>query len=244
MVRRGRSARGYSLVILMVMITAMSILVAVALPAIDTQIQRDKEEELIFRGFQYAEAIRVFQRRFGRYPVRLEELYQSKPRCIRQLWKDPMTEKGEWGLIYANQPQLPGGRGLPPGQQGVPGANPTDPNNPQNPQVPAPILGVYSTSDKASIKVLFGQQRYKDWRFTAQMVQNAFAVVAGNNIPRSANATWIGRPFEGQSLPGSVPGMPGMQPGGGKPPEQPVHPISWPPPQPSKPDPTKDGDIL
>ncbi len=252
--RARRSAQGYSLVILMVIITVMSVMVAVALPQMDTQIQREKEEELIFRGFQYAEAIRVFQRRFGRYPVRLQELYDAKPRCIRQLWKDPMTEKGDWGLVLVTQQMPPGarGRGAAGGQPVVPPGNPTggdasqnpsDPNAPPGAQPPAPIMGVYSKSDKASIKVLFGQRRYKDWRFTAQILQSAFGVVAQNNIPRSANATWIGRPFEGQGGQTPKPGSgPGETPGVGKPPQQPPHPISWPPPQgqPSTPNPTSD----
>ena len=58
-------APGYSLVVVVMLITVMSILVAAALPLWSAQIKRDKEEELISRGMQYAEAIRVFQRRFG-----------------------------------------------------------------------------------------------------------------------------------------------------------------------------------
>lgn len=104
---------GYNLVMLMVAITILNILVAVSLPAWSQVIRREKEEELIFRGFQYAEAIRVFQMRYQRFPNRLEELVEVKPRCIRQLWKDPMTENGKWGLIFQGQqgpltPQTPG----------------------------------------------------------------------------------------------------------------------------------------
>ncbi|HEX2251775.1 MAG TPA: hypothetical protein VHQ65_00740, partial [Thermoanaerobaculia bacterium] len=51
-------------------------------PAWSKMAQREKEEELIFRGLQYAEAIRVFQRKFGRYPTRLEELIEVEPRKI------------------------------------------------------------------------------------------------------------------------------------------------------------------
>jgi len=91
--RRPSSQRGYNLVMLMIAITVLNIMVAVSLPMWSQEIQRDKEEELISRGFQYVEAIRVFQNRFQRMPVRLEELLEVKPRCIRRLWKDPMTDE-------------------------------------------------------------------------------------------------------------------------------------------------------
>lgn len=129
MIRRTSPLRrigGYSMVILMMAVTFMTIFTARVLPEWSAISQREKEEELIFRGLQYAEAIRVFQRRFGRYPVRLEELYEVKPRCIRQLYPDPMTENGSWGLIYAGGPgtQAPGqGRGNQ-NQPGQPGQNP------------------------------------------------------------------------------------------------------------------------
>ncbi len=99
---------GYNLVVLMVAITVMNILIAASLPLWSRMIQHDKEEELVFRGLQYAEAIRVFRNRFQRAPIRLEELIESKPRCIRQLWKDPMTEDGKWRVLYENVQQPPG----------------------------------------------------------------------------------------------------------------------------------------
>ena len=107
---RGEENReaGYNLVVLMVAITVMNILIAATLPLWSRIIQHDKEEELIFRGLQYAEAIRVFRGRFQRAPVRLEELLEAKPRCIRQLWKDPMTEDGKWRVLYEGVQQPPG----------------------------------------------------------------------------------------------------------------------------------------
>ena len=118
MVKKRRVAKqneaGYNLVILVVAITVMNILVAAAIPLWRTAIRREKEEELISRGFQYAEAIRVFQHRFGRRPTRLEELVEVKPRCIRRLWADPITGKQDWVPIRA----------------AIPGA--VDPNAPPN----------------------------------------------------------------------------------------------------------------
>ena len=127
-VSKRRGEAGYNLVILVVAITVMGIMLAVALPSWSSVIRRDREEELIFRGFQYAEAIRCFNRRYHRYPVKLAELMETSPRSIRQLWKDPMTEDGKWRLLFQGgpgtplRPQVEGGQ-----QQGVidtTGANP------------------------------------------------------------------------------------------------------------------------
>ena len=123
MVETRRSAQtGFTLVGMIIIFTVMAVLLSAAMPIWSKVIQREKEEELIFRGMQYAEAIRVFQLRNGRYPLRLEELLTVRPRSIRQLWTDPMTDDGEWGLIYAQT--APGqrqgrrgrrGRGVAPG---------------------------------------------------------------------------------------------------------------------------------
>ncbi len=111
--RRGED--GYNLVFLAVAVTVLNIMVAVALPAWSHIIQRHKEEELIFRGLQYAEAIRVFQIRQNRLPVRLEELIEVEPRSIRQLWTNPLAEDGAWLLLPAQQAGQPGqpGQGQP-----------------------------------------------------------------------------------------------------------------------------------
>lgn len=97
----GRPREGYNLVALMVMIAVINIAVAASLPTWSKIIQREKEQELIFRGLQYAEAIRVFQKRVGRFPTRLEELVEIEPRSIRQLWLDPLNDEPEWGLVIA-----------------------------------------------------------------------------------------------------------------------------------------------
>jgi type II secretory pathway pseudopilin PulG len=115
---RRRGEEGYNLAMLIVAITILNIMVAVALPLWSYVIRRDREEETIFRGLQYAEAIRVFRQRNGRYPASLEELVKIEPRSIRQLWTEPLSEDGEFGLVIEAPPQ-------PPAQPGAPGAQPT-----------------------------------------------------------------------------------------------------------------------
>jgi type II secretory pathway pseudopilin PulG len=231
-VRRPRGERGYNLVVLIMIITVMNILVAVALPLWSQVIRRDKEEELVFRGLQYAEAIRVFHMRFGRWPNRLEELVEVKPRSIRQLWKDPMTEDGKWQLIFEGREQVPI-----PGQPG-PGGNPPPGQPPSGLNAPAtgidqqgaafgPIKGVYSRSKKKSILLWNGGDEYDLWRFNVDVFQGgARTNFQGAGVPTGLPASksqllsrWIGRPFPGQSgiknggFPGggtATPGAPGV----------------------------------
>ncbi len=230
--RAGLSQRGYSLVMLIMAISVLNIMLAAALPKWSEMIKRDKEEELIARGWQYAEAIRVFQRRFQRYPIKLEELIKVKPRCIRQLWKDPMTEGGEWTLIFQGQGQpinVAGGR---PGAQ--PGARPpalfpgADPSRPSETAAIGPIVGVRSRSPQHSLLKFFGHERYDEWDFRADMLMqglNQSFHGVGVKLPvseLSLSTRWLGRPMPDFVPPGGMPpgGMPpsNLGPGGPKPP--------------------------
>jgi type II secretory pathway pseudopilin PulG len=185
---------GYNLVMLMVLLMVLNIMVAASLPSWSSMIRREKEEELIFRGLQYAEAIRVFQNRFQRSPVRLEELLEVEPRSIRQLWKDPMTEDGKWVLIPLQGPvgmqvQPPNGD---PGQGNEEG--PGDSENgrggegegegledgddsgfgPKNGEIQiGPFKGVHSRSGKTSFLLFNGKERYDEWHFTVELLTGA-----------------------------------------------------------------------
>lgn len=175
--RKGRG--GYTLVALLVGITVASILIAAVLPLASAQAQREREAELVFRGLQYAEGIRIFRRRFGRYPNSLKELLEVKPRSVRKLWKDPMTKDGEWGIIsMAGTPVTPGG-GTGPG--GGLSPRPTPPPRPTPTPEPfgatgpgaggapaGPVMGVYSKSTERGYRLWEGREAYNEWRFTEQ----------------------------------------------------------------------------
>jgi type II secretory pathway pseudopilin PulG len=90
---RAGSAReaGYTLLALLGIVTVMLIALGAAVPHWKSLADRGKEAELVARGWQYAEAIRVFQNRFGRFPNTLAELVELEPRSIRRLWDDPVT---------------------------------------------------------------------------------------------------------------------------------------------------------
>lgn len=203
MVTHERSGEaGYTLVALAVAVAILSIMVGAAMPMWSTIVQREKEAELIFRGWQYAEAVRVFQQRHGRLPTRLEELMEIKPRSIRKLWEDPMTEDGKWGLVFQGQQggrlrgrdltqvggsgdgrSGPGNQGR--GDRGRPGGNGRtggpggpggfgDPEDGETRQT-GPIVGVHSRSTDESIKTLFDERQYDRWTFTVDQLKQ------GNN---------------------------------------------------------------
>jgi type II secretory pathway pseudopilin PulG len=236
--RSQRSQQGYNLVILVIVITIMNILVAASLPLWSRVIQRNKEEELRFRGLQYAEAIRVFHNRFQHYPNRLEELVELEPRSIRQLWKDPMTDDGKWGLIFQNQPggalnnqgRNPNGNnggagnGAPPAEtegnenpEGNEGGESSfgGPKKGEEVQI-GPIVGVRSKSHKESIMSFFGRQHYDEWQFTEAMVLQVMGA-GRTTVPGAAAPTggtplmttrWLGRPLPKFLEPAGGNGMP------------------------------------
>jgi len=94
-----KNVGGYAMAALLVAIGVMAVMLTAAMPAWRQLVQREKEEELIFRGQQYVRAIGLFQRRFGvTYPPNIDVLVEQ--RFLRKKYKDPMTEDGEFQPLY------------------------------------------------------------------------------------------------------------------------------------------------
>ena len=240
---RRRGEEGYNLVFLIVAITILNVLVAVALPLWSHVIRRDKEEETIFRGLQYAEAIRVFQQRFGRYPTSLAELVEVEPRSIRQLWKEPLTDDGEFGLVIEGPPPAPQGQqpsAPPPGQAvtipadragrslggfGIGGRGrqialnliklprTTDAGQPLQTTGPIAIHGVYLDHEGDSIRGFFGQERYEEWAFVAELIVPP-VTAPDRPLPRVRD-DWLGKAFPKGLVPAPGPGGAGRGPSSG-----------------------------
>lgn len=113
---------GFTIVWLAVTITVLNIWIAATLPLWSFQIKRDKHAELIHRGLQVAEGIRVYLARTGQYPTSLKQMTDHEPRCLRREWKNPMREDGRWGLIPVGTggPGNQGNRGQQVGPDGRP----------------------------------------------------------------------------------------------------------------------------
>ena len=223
---------GYNLVALMVLVAVINITVAAALPSVSQAMRREREAELIFRGLQYAEAIRVFQLRNGRYPNSLRELLKTNPRCIRQLWTDPFNDDGEWGLVLAQNPTT--GRPVDPNSSDAerqqrtrrensrgrrrsqsqpkelePRENVSDPNRQSTPRrgqvvSTGPIVGVKSLSADESIRSFMGAEKYSDWLFTVELIPTLESPTVGENVPR-LHTLWVGKPMP-EGLEGAQPG--------------------------------------
>jgi hypothetical protein len=143
----GGGQQGSALLIVVFFAAVMIISAGAAMPSLLTQGQRDREEEMIWRGKQYARAVKLFYRKNGRFPQSMDDLVkpQLNVRFLRQAYEDPMNkEDGSWRLIYVgangqligsstrpnmlmNIPQRPaggaGGPGQPVGSSGATGSS-------------------------------------------------------------------------------------------------------------------------
>jgi type II secretory pathway pseudopilin PulG len=204
-----RGERGYAMAALLVTLGVMSVIIGMAMPVWRTVVQREKEEELIFRGRQYARAVQLYQRKFAAaYPASIDLLVEQK--FLRKKYKDPMTRNGEFEIIYQGtlaqrQAASMAGRGsTTPGMQagagrsGSPGQTVTAPGSPFGSQAVGPqggVVGVASKSKEKSIRVLDGRTVYSEWQFV-----------------------WVPAPATRTGPAGSVgPGGRGAQPGAAQP---------------------------
>src|SRR5260370_3557890 len=97
---------------LMLFVTLLATAAGALAPTIAFQVRRDREEEMIHRGTQYARAIRRYVKKTGRYPSRLEELENtSNVRFLRKRYKDPVTNK-DFKLLHVGDVQLTGAAGV------------------------------------------------------------------------------------------------------------------------------------
>lgn len=132
---RARSKEsGYVLLAVLLTMTLMLIALSVEAPRIAQQIKRDKEEEMIHRGKDYATAVKRFvHKNGGRYPASVEQLENTNHiRFLRKKYIDPMTGDSDWKMVHVGEaeikipapnPGLSGGGGQNPGLFGSGGSN-------------------------------------------------------------------------------------------------------------------------
>ncbi|MDX8385979.1 MAG: type II secretion system protein [Gallionella sp.] len=142
--------KGAAYLMLMLAILIMGIGLVAVSSVWHTTVMRDKEQELLFYGAQFQQAIGQYyinsNRQGLRYPKELKDLLKDPrvpgiKRYLRKIYTDPMTGKQNWGLVRSKN----GG-----------------------------IVGVYSKSDEQPIKIAnfktankhFKDMRtYSDWEF-------------------------------------------------------------------------------
>jgi type II secretory pathway pseudopilin PulG len=231
--RRGfGGTSGYAMAALLVSLAVMAVLMSVALPVWRHEAQREKEEELVWRGQQYMRAIRLFQMKTQALPTSADLLVQGH--YLRKKFKDPITNDDFEYMGAGGAPGQPSA----PGQQGNRGATPggaSSKNPPASSQpssssalnsgtVPGGMIGVRSKSKDESIRMYLGRNHYNEWAFL--FVQNQPGGPGGRGQPGgpggrgqrgtgpNGDATSNGRPT-GTNPFGTSPfgGSPGSQPG-------------------------------
>jgi len=120
------SEQGYMLAALTLMVALLVMSLAVAVPRVRKEIQRDQEIETMHRGQQYVRALQLYYRRFHSYPTNLDVLENTNQlRFLRKRYADPLTGKDDWQPIYYGQNKAPtalGFFGMPLGLGGMPAA--------------------------------------------------------------------------------------------------------------------------
>jgi len=211
---------------LLVALAVMAVMMSVALPVWRHDAQREKEEELVFRGQQYVRAIRLYQQKTTALPVSVDALIQGH--YLRKKYKDPITGD-DFELVSAANPNpggvtgssLPGGRGTsqtiasgPPASQGQLGANSNPNGSTFGGTVPGGMLGVRSKSKDESIRLYLNRNHYNEWTFIYQGSGPGRGVQPGGQrgLPGRGGPGGLGGP-NGPNGPGGLP----FPPGGGGP---------------------------
>ena len=137
---------GFAMAGLLVGIALLSLGLSMAMPTWRTLVQREKEEELIWRGQQYDRAIQLYRKKNATPGApSIERLIEG--RFLRKKFKDPITG-GDFEVVGVSQ------------AASAPGV--------QQPQrgFGQLIGGVRSKSKAKSFRILNGRTTYADWQFT------------------------------------------------------------------------------
>ena len=105
--RHGERERGYVLFGIAIGLVILGIAMTAAVPLWQKVMQREREQELIFRGYQYMQAIELYQRKYpGAYPADIDVLVKEK--FLRKAYTDPFSEdgEGEFRILRQMSPEL------------------------------------------------------------------------------------------------------------------------------------------
>ena len=210
---------------LIIALAVMAIVMTAAMPVWKHLAQREKEEELVFRGEQIAHAIGMFQRRSANaYPPNIDVLVQQH--FLRKKYKDPITGSDFVPIAQGQTQTAAGGQG---------GRGAQQPGRGAQAGIAAPagggpiggIIGVTSKSADASIRLYKGRSHYNEWAF----IYTPPAAAPGAGAPGAGVPGGRGQrgqrgqpaanqpPFPGAGLPGrgnqGGPFQPGPNPGRG-----------------------------
>jgi type II secretory pathway pseudopilin PulG len=109
--RRSHSReQGYILMLILLLLALLLVSLVAIAPRMATEIKREREEEMVHRGKDYATAVKRYFKKFGRYPTSIEQLENTNNiRFLRRRWKDPTTGKDFRLLHFGEQKSVPKG---------------------------------------------------------------------------------------------------------------------------------------
>ena len=191
---------------LLVAMSIMAIMFTVVMPVWKQTAQREKEEELVFRGKQYVHAIGLFQRKFANaYPPNIDVLVDQ--RFLRKKFKDPITNDdfvpipvgqgasgptAGWATRAARRARRGAGRRRPTPPTATAGARAAAAAGLSTAiagQTAGGISGVTSKSKDQSIRLYNGRGHYNEWAFVYIQQQQA----AGAGRRRRVRRRLVGR---------------------------------------------------
>lgn len=117
MATRAPACGGFTFFGLLFAIMLIGLALAGASAVWQVQQQRHKEQQLLYIGKQYSDAIASYYKAAPggakQYPRKLTELlrdprYPTVKRHIRKLWPDPLTNSGDWALVTDSQGGIAG----------------------------------------------------------------------------------------------------------------------------------------
>jgi general secretion pathway protein G len=114
---RSEAESGFTLLELLVVMTIIGILAAIAVPALRDSPQRAREASLRGDLFTFRSVLDQYKGDKGVYPQDLETLV--KEGYIRRIPYDPMTKKQDWVLTMEEEPSEPDDPNAPPPQPGI-----------------------------------------------------------------------------------------------------------------------------
>jgi len=132
-----RAQRGFTLLELLVVMTIIGILAAIAVPALRDSPKRAREATLRADLFTFRSVIDQYKGDKGNYPADLQVLI--KDGYMRKIPLDPMTKAADWVLAMEEQ-------------------DPSQPDDPNAQPTPPGIIDVHSNSkDKALDGTLYSE---------------------------------------------------------------------------------------
>ncbi len=196
---------------LLAAMAVMAVLMTAALPTWKQIMLREKEDELIFRGEQYARAIGAYQRKFANAsPPSIDLLVEQH--FLRRKYKDPLAidKDGEFGLIRLSNQSGSGASGAPQGGTAAQSGSLASSSSSNS----GPIIGVVSKNPGKSLRTYKDHDHYNEWQFMAlqQSTQGGTTGAGRTAVPFRAGGA--GR--QGGPPAGSPPGGRTQGPGQGR----------------------------